>query len=366
MVAVVVQVDLFALADVEPRLNIVAQLAFHHDLYLAAHRDRSGFLGDDLLALGALDRVGLAFRHLGQEGADLVGRELIEEYGTARADKRAVQRVRGRAIDDLAGLIEAQLAGRQRGVGLGGRKQDGVLHRGPAGQRGVQLLALLGGRAQRVAQQDGRIRARDWVVFPMGGYAAGQAERLGLDDIVRGPDGADIGRRVVQHAQQHGACLAVGDRLFWGEGTVGIAADDLLFGKVRGLHHGRDIARGPVGIQDVGEQGIALVGGCVGYAERGRGELGKLGAGQAAVGLKVARTVSLHDGERVERGHRLGQVFVRNIVERRSGGTREQRERQGQAGKGSLHHIFSSLLIASAGHRPAAAVRPCWPDTGRK
>ena len=62
--------------------------------------------------------------------------------------------------------------------------------------------------------------------------ALGQSEGLSLDDIVVRPDGADVCGGVIEHAQQHGARLTVGDWFFRGEGTVGVAADDLLFGQI--------------------------------------------------------------------------------------------------------------------------------------
>ena len=194
----------------------------------------------------------------------------------------------------------------------------------------------------------------------------GQSEGLRLDDIVVRPDGADVSGGIIEHAQQHGARLTVGDRFFRGEGAVSVAADDLLFGQIGRLDHGRDVARRPVGVQNVGEQGVALVGGCVAYAERSCGELGELGTGQAAVRFKVARAITLHDGQCVERSRCLCQIFVGNIFKCRPGRTRKQRERQGQADKRSSNHIFPPSIIACAARRPAAVWLPCLRGTGRR
>ena len=200
----------------------------------------------------------------------------------------------------------------------------------------------------------------------MRGRALGQSEGLRLDDIVVRPDGADVGGGVVQHAQQHGARLTVGDRFFRGERAVGVAADDLLFSQIGRFDHGRDVARRPVGVQNVGEQGVALVGGCIAHAERSCGELGKFGTGQAAAGFKVTRAVALHDGQCVERSRCLCQIFVGNILKCRPGRTRKQRERQGQADKRSSNHIFPPLVIACAARQPAAVWLPCLRGTGRR
>ena len=128
VILVVVQVDLFARQDVEPRFDVVVQLALGDDGHLAADIDRAG-VGHKLLTLGAHDGVGDAVADLGEEGAHLGGRGLVEEHGAARADERGIQRTGRRTVHDLAIFIEAELTGGQAGVGLGGGEQDRVFDR---------------------------------------------------------------------------------------------------------------------------------------------------------------------------------------------------------------------------------------------
>ena len=111
MILVVVEVDLLALTDIEPCFDIVLQSALYNDRNLASDGNLTTLLGDDLLTLGAYDRVGLALGNLGQEGLDLACCGLVEQDHAACTDQRTVDGVRCRTGDDLATLVEAQLTG---------------------------------------------------------------------------------------------------------------------------------------------------------------------------------------------------------------------------------------------------------------
>ena len=151
------------------------QFALYHHRHFASNRNRAAVLGDDLLTLGAHNRVAFALGDFRQERLDLVRGSLVEDDNAAGTDQRTVKGIGCRTVDDFTALIEAELTGGQRRIGFRCCQQDGVFHRRGAAQSGVQFFTALGRGAQCVAQHNGCICACNGVILAARGCALGDA-----------------------------------------------------------------------------------------------------------------------------------------------------------------------------------------------